>query len=69
MDVIAAGTVITPERAPRRFLGAHFHVREGLLINPGNPHALHCRRCWGHFKILWFCALVLTYSGRISHNQ
>lgn len=42
IDVIAAGMFITPERAHRvAFSEPTFHVREGLLVNPGNPHALH----------------------------
>ncbi|MBS0353418.1 MAG: transporter substrate-binding domain-containing protein [Proteobacteria bacterium] len=42
IDVIAAGMFITPERARRvSFSEPTFHVSEGLLVNPGNPHALH----------------------------
>lgn len=42
IDVIAAGMFITPDRARRvSFSEPTFHVREGLLVARGNPHALH----------------------------
>lgn len=42
IDVIAAGMFITPARARRVvFSEPSFHVRQGLLVARGNPHALH----------------------------
>ncbi len=41
-DLVAAGMFITPERAKRvRFSEPVFHVRQGLLVGPGNPLGLH----------------------------
>lgn len=41
-DLIAAGMFITPERARRvRFSEPVFHVRQGLLVAPGNPLGLY----------------------------
>lgn len=42
IDVIAAGMFITPERARRiDFSEPSFHVFPALLVEKGNPHALH----------------------------
>lgn len=41
VDVIAAGTFITPERAEFiNFSEPIFHVRQGLLVSKGNPYKL-----------------------------
>lgn len=42
IDMVAAGMFITPERARlASFSDPIFHVRPGLLVARGNPHALH----------------------------
>ena len=41
-DVIVAGLFITPERAKRiRYSEPTFHVRQAMLVQKGNPLALH----------------------------
>ncbi|RTL25361.1 MAG: transporter substrate-binding domain-containing protein [Rhodocyclaceae bacterium] len=66
IDVIAAGLFITPERAHRiAFSELTFHVREGLLVNPGNPHALHSYADAVHNRLVKIAVL----SGSIEEAQ